>query len=175
MFPSSCPFITSVGGTTRFGPEQGTSFSGGGFSNYFASMSYQTTAVQSFLSGLGETNAGMFNTTGRGYPDVAAQGSGFRVILSGRSISVGGTSASSPTFASVIALLNDFLISKGKPSLGFLNPLIYGAAQAGFNDITLGNNPGCGTNGFQAGVGWDPVTGVGTPDFVKLQTIVGNL
>ncbi|KAL4252873.1 tripeptidyl-peptidase II [Abortiporus biennis] len=70
--------------------------------------------------------------------------------------SVGGTSASSPTFAGVISLLNDFRIS-----------------QAGFNDITSGSNPGCGTNGFTAGTGWDPVTGLGTPDFGKLQALIG--
>ena len=40
--------------------------------------------------------------------------------------------------------------------------------QAAFNDITSGSNPGCGTEGFYAQPGWDPVTGVGTPNFVKL-------
>lgn len=37
-----------------------------------------------------------------------------------------------------------------------------------FNDITTGSNPGCNTEGFYAQPGWDPVTGVGTPDFNKL-------
>jgi len=86
---------------------------------------------------------------------------------------VGGTSASSPTFAGVIALLNDFRLSQNKSSLGFLNPLIYSTGTAGFNDITSGSNPGCGTNGFSAGTGWDPVTGLGTPDFGKLQALIG--
>lgn len=63
------------------------------------------------------------------------------------------------TFAGVISLLNDYLISKGKSPLGFLNPLIYSKAASGFNDITSGSNPGCGTNGFSTGKGWDPVSG----------------
>jgi tripeptidyl-peptidase-1 len=49
------------------------------------------------------------------------------------------------------------LISKGKPPLGFLNPWIYSAGSTGFNDVTLGSNPGCGTTGFAAVQGWDPV------------------
>ncbi|KAI0079096.1 subtilisin-like protein [Panus rudis PR-1116 ss-1] len=172
-FPASCPFVTTVGGTIRVNPEVAVSFSGGGFSNYFAQPSYQSTAVSNFLARLGTTNAGLFNKTGRAYPDVAAQGQNFQVVLGGRVISVGGTSASSPTFAGVIALLNDFRISQGKSPLGFLNPIIYSTGVKGFNDITSGSNPGCGTNGFTAGAGWDPVTGLGTPDFGKLQALIG--
>ena len=110
------------------------------------------------------------------------------------------------TFAGVVSLLNDYLLSKGKAPLGFLNPLLYSKATSGFNDITSGSNPGCGTNGFSAGKGWDPVsppldgnlppclkprdsellltgclicsfdlqiTGLGTPDFLKLKKLVG--
>ncbi|KAH9893535.1 peptidase S8/S53 domain-containing protein [Cubamyces lactineus] len=172
-FPASCPFVTTVGGTIHINPEVAVAFSGGGFSNYFAQPSYQATAVSTFLQKLGHTNAGLFNTTGRAYPDVAAQGENFQVVIGGRVEPVGGTSASSPTFAGVIALLNDFRLSRGKAPLGFLNPLIYSTGAAGFNDITSGSNPGCGTNGFTAGAGWDPVTGLGTPDFGKLQALIG--
>ena len=59
--------------------------------------------------------------------------------------------------ASIISLLNDFLISESKNRLGFLNPWLYGLGQAGLNDITSGSNPGCGTEGFSAVQGWDPV------------------
>jgi tripeptidyl-peptidase-1 len=83
-----------------------------------------------------------------------------------------GTSASSPTVAGIFALLNDYRLSLGKPTLGFINPLIYSNATSGFNDIIEGFNPGCGTDGFSAGFGWDPVTGLGTPDFLKLQRLV---
>ncbi|KAL7280332.1 hypothetical protein ACG7TL_005249 [Trametes sanguinea] len=172
-FPASCPFVTTVGGTIRVNPEVAVSFSGGGFSNYFARPSYQSTAVSTFLTKLGRTNSGLFNTTGRAYPDVAAQSENFQVVIGGRVEPVAGTSASSPTFAGVVALLNDFRLSQGKPPLGFLNPLIYSTGVGGFNDITSGSNPGCGTNGFSAGAGWDPVTGLGTPDFGKLQALIG--
>jgi hypothetical protein len=59
--------------------------------------------------------------------------------------------------AGIISLLNDYLISQGKPPLGFLNPWLYGNGLGGFNDITLGSNPGCTTPGFSAAPGWDPV------------------
>jgi tripeptidyl-peptidase-1 len=50
------------------------------------------------------------------------------------------------------------LISQGKPPLGFLNPWIYSGGLLGFNDIIYGSNPGCGTAGFSAAQGWDPVS-----------------
>ncbi|KAJ3511239.1 hypothetical protein NLJ89_g4214 [Agrocybe chaxingu] len=171
-FPASCPFVTAVGGTTRVNPEVAVSFSGGGFSRYFAQPSYQATAVSTFLTGLGTKHNGLFNKTGRAYPDVSAQGTGFQVVVGGRITSVGGTSASSPTVAGVFSLLNDFRLFKGNSSLGFINPLIYSTAVSGFTDITSGSNPGCGTNGFTAGKGWDPVTGLGTPNFLALQKLV---
>jgi tripeptidyl-peptidase-1 len=63
-------------------------------------------------------------------------------------VPIGGTSASTPSVAAFVALLNDARIDAGKPSLGFLNPLIYALNGEGFNDITSGNAPGCGTPGF---------------------------
>ena len=56
---------------------------------------------------------------------MAAQADFFKVFIGGKAASVGGTSAASPTFASIISLLNDARISKGLPALGFLNPMIY--------------------------------------------------
>ena len=96
-------------------------------------------------------------------------------------VSVGaadGTSAAVPVIAAVVALLNDARTQAGKPSLGFLNPLIYSILDQGlglFNDITLGHNPGCGSPGFWAHEGWDPVTGAGTPDFGRLREYVVGL
>ncbi|KAJ4470134.1 peptidase S8/S53 domain-containing protein [Lentinula aciculospora] len=172
-FPASCPFVTAVGATTGIAPEIAVNEfpSGGGFSRLFAQPSYQTSAVSTYLARIGSTNAGLFNASGRAYPDVAAQGEGFQVVVGGRVNLVGGTSCSSPTFAGVIALLNDFKLAKNDTTLGFLNPLLY-ANPSALNDITSGSNPGCGTNGFTTSKGWDPVTGLGTPDFVKLQAIV---
>lgn len=71
---------------------------------------------------------------------------------------VSGTPASGSVFASIIALINDRLAAAGKAPLGFLNPLLYSNAACLFNDITTGSNPGCGTNGFPAEAGWDPVS-----------------
>ncbi|KAJ3777653.1 peptidase S8/S53 domain-containing protein [Lentinula raphanica] len=172
-FPASCPFVTAVGATTGIAPEVAVNEfpSGGGFSRLFAQPSYQSSAVSGYLAKIGSTNAGLFNASGRAYPDVAAQGENFQVVVGGRVESVGGTSCSSPTFAGVIALLNDFKLSQNGTTLGFLNPLLYSKSEA-LNDVTSGSNPGCGTNGFTTSVGWDPVTGLGTPDFVKLQAIV---
>lgn len=172
IFPATCPYVTAVGGTTGVSPETAVDFSGGGFSRYFARPDYQADAVSGYLDFLGDTNQGLYNESGRGFPDVAAQGSGFQVVIGGVTNSVGGTSASSPTVAGIVALLNDYKISNGESPLGFLNPLIYSTAVDGFNDITSGNNPGCDTDGFEATTGWDPVTGLGTPDFAKLQALV---
>ena len=63
--------------------------------------------------------------------------------------------------AGIIALLNDYLLSEGQKPLGFLNPWLYGEALPGLNDITSGSNPGCGTTGFSAATGWDPVRPAG--------------
>ncbi len=149
--------LTSVGSTQGNSPETAAQFSSGGFSNVFARPDYQTTAVQGYLSALGNTNAGLFNTSGRAYPDVSTQGVSFAVNIAGSFEAVSGTSASSPTFASVVALLNDQRLNAGKAPLGFLNPLLYSTATGAFNDITSGNNPGCNTTGFPAVAGWDPV------------------
>ncbi|KAG6836128.1 hypothetical protein H0H93_011087 [Arthromyces matolae] len=167
-----CPFVTAVGGTTKVNPEVAVSFSGGGFSNYFGRPSYQNAAVASYLTGLGTKYSALFNKTGRAYPDIAAQGTSFQVVVGGKTVSVGGTSASAPTVAAIFSLLNDARLAAGKPSLGFINPILYSQGAAGLNDITSGSNPGCNTSGFAAGPGWDPVTGLGTPDFLKLKAIV---
>ena len=72
----------------------------------------------------------------------------FRVFWGGEPVLIGGTSASSPAFAGIVALLNDARLSAGLPPLGFLNPFFYSKGAAGFNDITVGNSTGCGTIGF---------------------------
>ncbi|KAI0631112.1 subtilisin-like protein [Trametes polyzona] len=173
-FPATCPYITAVGSTQGINPETAAPFSAGGFSNIFARPDYQSSAVEAYLEQLGNTNGGLFNTSGRGYPDVSTQGVQFVIEVGGKLQGVDGTSASSPTFASVIALLNDQLLNAGQKQLGFLNPLLYSKGVAALNDITSGSNPGCGTQGFPAATGWDAVTGLGTPDFQKLSGVVGG-
>ncbi|KAI0294255.1 subtilisin-like protein [Multifurca ochricompacta] len=171
-FPSGCPFITSVGATTGIGPEVSASFSSGGFSNYFQTPPYQSAAVSAYLTRLGSTNAGRFNIAGRGFPDVSVQGENVKIFNAGSSMLVSGTGASTAIFAGVIALLNNELEAVGKHPLGFLNPLLYSNPGV-FTDITSGSNPGCGTNGFPATPGWDPVTGLGTPNYAALKKAVG--
>lgn len=173
-FPSGCPFMTSVGATTGIAPETAATFSSGGFSNIFAQPSYQASAVSAYLTTLGNTNSGKFTRTGRAFPDISAQGENVEIVSGGETGTVAGTSCSSPIFASVISLLNDRLIAAGKAPLGFLNPFLYSATgAAALTDVTTGSNPGCNTNGFPAVKGWDPVTGLGTPNFAKLLTAVG--
>jgi len=131
--------------------------------------------VKRFLRSLPKgTYAGLFNPHGRAIPDVSAQAENFRVFFRGRSTSAGGTSAAAPSFAGLVALLNDARMAAGRPPLGFLNPLIYYLGGEAFNDIKVGNAPGCGTPGFHATTGWDPVTGLGTPDFEKLRKLLAK-
>ncbi|KII88063.1 hypothetical protein PLICRDRAFT_30516 [Plicaturopsis crispa FD-325 SS-3] len=172
-FPSGCPFMTSVGATTGISPETAADFSSGGFSNYFGTPSYQASAVSAYLTAIGSTNSGKFNTSGRAFPDVSAQGENVEIVVGGETGTVAGTSCSSPIFASVVSLLNDELIAAGKSPLGFLNPFLYSTGASALNDVTTGDNPGCSTNGFSARAGWDPVTGLGTPNFAALRTAVG--
>ncbi|KAH8987048.1 subtilisin-like protein [Lactarius akahatsu] len=174
-FPSSCPWVTSVGGTVGHDPEVGLSMSGGGFSMHFTRPDYQEGMVAPFLGSIDSQYAGLYDPRGRGIPDISAQASWCVYIrLPGRH-AVSGTSVSAPIIAGIVSLLNDYLISTGRPRLGFLNLLLYGHGRDGVNDITSGSNPGCGTDGFTAIPGWDPVTGMGTPDFISLQDILDIL
>jgi tripeptidyl-peptidase-1 len=170
-FPSTCPYVTSVGGTTG-ATETAASLSGGGFSTIFPVPSYQSSVVSSYISGIGNQYSGLYNATGRGFPDIAAQATNVEIFNAGQAVAVAGTSCASPIFASTISLLNDELIAAGKSALGFLNPLIY-ANPGAFNDITSGTNPGCNTDGFSAKSGWDPVTGFGSPNYAALRSAVG--
>ncbi|KAH9003241.1 peptidase S8/S53 domain-containing protein [Lactarius deliciosus] len=171
-FPASCPYVTAVGGTMGLEPEVAASLSGGGFSNFFKRPDYQEQAVTAFLQYLGNQYQGQYNATSRGIPDISAQALRIPIYFKGRHRVGYGTSASTPIVASIISLLNDHLISQGKVTLGFLNPWLYGTGMSGLTDITSGSNPGCNTDGFPAIEGWDPVTGVGTPDFQRLLAVL---
>lgn len=171
-FPSGCPYVTSVGATSGY-PETSADFSSGGFSNYWGVPSYQTSAHSTYLSALGSTNSGKYNASGRGFPDIAAAGHAVEIYYQGSATTVDGTSCSSPIFASIIALLNDELVAAGDSPLGFLNPFLYSTGLSALSDITTGDNPGCSTNGFPAKAGWDPVTGLGVPNYAALRTAAG--
>jgi kumamolisin len=174
-FPASSPFALACGGTHlegtggtisrevvwHEGPNVGT---GGGVSRFFALPSYQTGAhVPAAKNPPGPVM--------RGVPDVAgnaAQATGYRILADGQVFpdpdhdpplpGVGGTSAVAPLWAGLVALLNQGLGHQ----VGFVNPLLYRFTGA-FHDITSGNN-----GDYQAAPGWDPCTGLGTPDGAKL-------
>jgi len=180
---ASDPLVLSVGGTTldashttgawigetTWGlpagtPGTGFQASGGGFSHLFARPSYQNG-----VPGIGSM---------RGMPDVAADANsntGFPVVTSnargGYAVSVhGGTSMSAPLWAGVIALADQ---SAGR-HLGFVNPTIYEIGRSSryhqaFHDVRAGppntaKFPRGTITGYRPGLGWDPVTGWGSPD-----------
>ncbi|KAH8986036.1 subtilisin-like protein [Lactarius hatsudake] len=155
-FPASCPYVTSVGGTTGY-PEVAAPLSGGGFSNHFPRPVYQNDVIPPFLQQLGSQYHGSYNAEGRGIPDISAQALKYFIIVDDKDFFTDGTSCSAPTVAGIISLLNDYRLSKGRNPLGFLNPWLYDIGIDGLNDITSGSNPGCDTDGFTATVGWDPV------------------
>lgn len=185
-FPSTCPYVTSVGatqvapGTSVTQPEEACEtviYSGGGFSNVFPLPDYQASAVHEwFADHPPPYGADRFNNSQqtRGYPDVSANGANYVIAIDGAFSLVYGTSASSPTFGSVITLVNEARLFAGKGPVGFLNPGFYAHPNV-LNDITTGGNRGCGTPGFMATTGWDPVTGLGTPNFPKLAALFLSL
>lgn len=178
-FPASCPYVTSVGGTFKTAPEvvasDGGYTSGGGFSDFFARPAYQEAAVAGYLQANNNfpQYAGLFNLSGRAYPDISAQSVAFATLFNGSINAVGGTSAASPAAAAIIALANDALLTAGKPVLGFLNPWLYKNGSTTFTDVTLGNTAGCDGPGFPASAGWDAATGFGTPYLPKILTQLG--
>lgn len=180
-FPATCPYVTAIGATQIKqnapinAPEVACETqirSGGGFSNVFSLPSYQASAVQSwFKNHPPPYGAGRFNNsqTTRGFPDISANGANYAVAVDGKFSHVYGTSASTPVVGAIFTLINEARINAGKSSIGFVNPFLYENADA-LSDITSGGNAGCGTPGFEAVEGWDPVTGLGTPDYEKLLT-----
>jgi kumamolisin len=164
-FPASSPNVTGCGGThiTQSGGaitqevvwnDPGGGATGGGQSTVFGLPPWQTDAVK--------TQQPAF--TNRGVPDVAGDASpdsGYIVRVDGQTLVFGGTSAVAPLWAGLTALLNQSL---GK-SIGFINPTIYGLASSSgaFHDITAGSN-----GAYNAGAGWDPCTGLGSPDGSRL-------
>ncbi|KAL2866943.1 S53 family peptidase [Aspergillus lucknowensis] len=187
QFPAACPWVTSVGGVNGTAPEAGVYFSSGGFSDLWPRPAYQHAAVEAYLEKLGPKQAQYFNRHGRAFPDVAAQATNYAVVDQGSVKLYDGTSCSAPAFSAVVALLNDVRLAAGMPVLGFLNPWLYSDAVRGLNDIVHGGSLGCDghdrfggePNGspvipfasWNATAGWDPVTGLGTPDFAKLRDI----
>ena len=172
-FPGSSPHVLCCGGTHLEGQgstissevvwNEGGGATGGGVSNYFGLPEYQTNAHV-------PPSANTGGHIGRGVPDVAGDAdpsTGYQILVDGRNLAFGGTSAVAPLWAGLIALFNQKL---GK-QVGFLNPVFYNLPKSAnaFHDITVGNNDKNGKNGpYHAGPGWDACTGLGTPDGTKL-------
>ncbi|WFC97024.1 hypothetical protein MBRA1_003691 [Malassezia brasiliensis] len=181
-FPSTCPYVTSVGGTATPPTEtvadrvrDGFS-TGSGFSNYFAQPAWQQSVVQRYVN---DSVAPAFRThfwaDGRAYPDVAVVATSLATWMHNATVQTSGTSASAPIFAATVALLNDVRLAANQTYLGFLNPLLYTrlAQEPGaFYDVQHGSNSGCGTAGFNATPGWDAASGFGSPRFGALQRAV---
>ena len=171
-WPTSSPYITSVGGAISL--TEVWSSGGGGFSNIFSMPDYQKEAVQAYLNS-GKAPSGVnFNKSGRAYPDVCAFSTDFIIIDDGFATPVDGTSCAAPTFAGIVAILNDVRLNKGLKTLGFLNPLLYTKLKGqGFFDVTKGSNGSGGfCKGFTAIQGWDPASGWGNPNFGIMKDLV---
>ncbi|KAI8623569.1 putative protease S8 tripeptidyl peptidase I [Xylariaceae sp. FL1651] len=173
--------------------------SGGGFSLMFPTPDYQVDAVNKYFANhnppyksfsvivddapyparidydtiAGDTG-GVYNRIGRGQPDVSANGAYIATYKGGALRLASGTSASAPIFASIINRINEERLAAGKSVVGFVNPVLYANPHV-LNDITNGTNLGCGTEGFSAVEGWDPVTGLGTPNYPKMLDLFMSL
>lgn len=182
-FPSSSPYVLAVGGTTL--RKKGAAYnetawkdgdglradkggsSGGGVSVAFPVPGWQAAvAVKSVNPG---------GKTGRCIPDVSADASGhtgYYMVIAGKPIHEGGTSASSPLWAALIARMNAELPAGKK--VGYVTPLLYKSSggstvgAAGCKDITVGNNITATAGGYTSGAGYDAVTGWGSPNGVNL-------
>jgi uncharacterized protein (TIGR03437 family) len=204
-FPASIPEVTAVGGT-EFNEQSGAYWSATNTTNGASALSHipemvwnDAAALSALWAGGGGTSIyfpkpawqagpGVPNDNARDLPDVALAASfshdGYNVIRNGTSVITGGTSASAPVFAGILALLNQYVVSNGiqsQPGLGNVNPTLYRLASArngAFHDITVGNNiVPCGTGtldcpngtmGFTAGPGYDLASGLGSVDVATL-------
>ena len=166
--------------------------SGGGYSILFPRPTFQNTLPPGSSYVGSSVGAPGPNANMRGVPDVAYQASSRTGVLVYMTESpttrtagtgcgganpcstgwyvVGGTSASSPQWAGLIAIADQMA---GK-DLGYINPALYKVANnpaqyaSDFFDVTTGNNQTSSIPGYKATQGWDAVTGLGTPDAAKL-------
>ena len=171
-FPASSPFALACGGTTLNGNGKAISSevvwnetaknegaTGGGVSTAFPLPSYQQSA--------NVPKQPQTNFVGRGVPDVAGDAdptTGYQVRVNGQNQVIGGTSAVAPLWAGLIALFNQQV---GKP-VGFLNPKLYALGSGAFRDITSGTNDDSNLGYYKAQTGWDPCTGLGSPNGAAL-------
>lgn len=189
---ATCPYVLAVGSTQfEFANNNSSGVpyevatsrfpSGGGFSNYFEAPAWQTSHIEGYFGSVSlnftgyreagtnfsEVGDGVYHIGGRGYPDVSAIGDDFVLYTEGGWYTVGGTSLSSPVWGAVLTLVNEQRLAANKSTVGYVHEILYGHPEV-FNDVVEGSNPNCQSTGFLAAKGWDPVTGLGTPNFPKL-------
>ncbi|MGI9184749.1 MAG: protease pro-enzyme activation domain-containing protein [Solirubrobacteraceae bacterium] len=115
--------------------------------------------------------SGPWSTGHRQLPDVSAAadpGTPWSFYAYGSVGTEGGTSAAAPFWAAAMALVREYAARHGVAQLGYLNPILYALAGspqrfAPFHDVTRGGN-----RFYPAGPGWDPATGLGSPDVYNL-------
>lgn len=176
-FPAASPFALACGGThLEIGPgapaesvwNRAGGASGGGISDTFAPPGYQSS-----MSMPASANPGA--APGRGVPDVSGNAdpaTGYRTLIHGQNMTIGGTSAVAPLWAGLIARMDELLGRR----VGLMQPALYGGPPAGaFTDIRRGNNSvGNDHGGYRARPGWDPCTGWGTPVGTELLRGLGG-
>lgn len=159
-FASALSYIPEAAWNSS-GPGLGLWAGGGGASQVYTKPSWQ--------SGPGVPADGH-----RDVPDVSLNSSthdGYLVALNGQFYVFGGTSASTPSLAGLMALV----AQRSAARLGNANPVLYAlaakqanAGAAVFHDTTAGNNSVPGQTGFTAGAGYDLATGLGSVDTLQL-------
>lgn len=161
--PSNAPYVTAVGGTnvelnsdSSWKAEQSWGLGGCGLSRIFTIPSWQQN----------EYSAAKGRRT---VADVGTVVGPYWVKYLGQWTYADGTSASTPVFAALVALINQSRNAKGKPPVGFLNPILYknAATRATFRDITTMGYGGCATS-----PGYDLATGIGSPTAALLANAI---
>jgi subtilase family serine protease len=180
--PATSPFVTAVGGTALLVNNDGSYFGEAGWEGPLAATGGGGGLSVGYLRPDWQTGPGVSNqysSNGRQIPDVSASAdplTGYRIydstggLCRGEDcwVAVGGTSASSPLWASLITLANQRASSNGKPTMGFINPALYqmgsdATLRAAFHDVTVGGNLY-----YPATSNWDYSTGWGSPVADKL-------
>ncbi len=173
-YPASSPYVTGVGATNLTVASNGSYESEAGWGGN-ESGARSPGCGNKGGSGGGfsvlprpswQTGSGTVASRGRGVPDVAIVGGSLNKVIIEAGLGaeeVYGTSVGTPIWAGLAATADQY----AGTSLGILDPAIYrilgGADYAqDFHDIVVGSN------GYHAGVGWDPVTGVGSPIVASL-------
>jgi kumamolisin len=171
-FPASSPYVLACGGTSitlandSIADEVvwhiGIVGTGGGVSDYFPVPAFQANAAVPPSVSTGRK--------GRGVPDVsalAAENPGYRIVLNGVDRNLGGTSAATPLWAGLLAIVN----SSRSASLGLVTPSVY-ATPHPTRTIQQGDNMRNGV-GYTAGADWSACTGLGVPVGARVVEALG--